>query len=115
MRGTPRHRFAVGDIVTVLDLGKSGHVRIPHYVRGRAGAVVQYCGRYLNPEDLAVGVTSGPGVDLYRVAFDQHVLWPADGHPAADRLITEIYDHWLAPTESASVAASHSGQETSKA
>ena len=90
-------RFAVGDRVSVLDLGKPGHVRIPFYVRGATGEVVQYCGTYLNPEDLAIGHTSGPAIDLYRVAFEQRALWPEEGHPPRDRLIIEIYDHWLAP------------------
>lgn len=90
-------RFAVGDHVKVLDLAKPGHVRTPFYVRGRTGTVVQYCGVYLNPEDLSVGITSGPVVDLYRVAFRQTDLWPGEGHPMGDRLILELYDHWLAP------------------
>ncbi|MEP4378519.1 MAG: SH3-like domain-containing protein [Alphaproteobacteria bacterium] len=92
------HRFQSGDRVTVLDLGKSGHVRIPFYVRGQAGEVVSYCGTYLNPEELAVGLTSGPAIDLYRVAFRQQDLWPSDDtHTQHDRLVIEIYDHWLAP------------------
>lgn len=90
-------RFAVGDTVVVLDLGKPGHVRIPVYVRGKTGEVVQYCGRYLNPEDLAVGITSGPVIDLYRISFSQQDLWPDEVNPESDRLIIEIYDHWLAP------------------
>lgn len=90
-------RFRTGDRVTVLDLGKTGHVRIPHYVRGRSGTVVQFCGSYLNPERLAVGDTSGPVIDLYRIVFQQRDLWPDDGHPAGDRLMIEIYDHWLSP------------------
>lgn len=91
-----QRRFAVGDRVNVLDLGKPGHVRIPFYVRGATGEVVQYCGTYLNPEDLAIGITSGPAIDLYRVAFEQVALWPGENHPPRDRLIIEIYDHWLA-------------------
>ncbi len=90
-------RFCEGDPVQVLALGKAGHVRIPHYVRRHVGTVVGYCGTYLNPEDLAVGNTGGRAVDLYRVAFDQSALWPNETHPAHDRLIIEIYDHWLAP------------------
>ncbi len=90
-------RFAPGDAVSVLALGKSGHVRIPAYVRRRRGVVVQYCGAFLNPEDLAVGVSSGPVVNLYRVAFEQPALWPDGGHQPQDRLIIEIYDHWLEP------------------
>ena len=95
--GRARKRFAVGDRVTVLDLDKIGHIRTPHYVRGRSGTVVQHCGCYLNPEDLAVGHTGGPVVDLYRVEFAQHDLWHGHLHPAGDRLVLEIYDHWLQP------------------
>jgi nitrile hydratase len=59
--------------------------------------VTGYCGTYLNPEDLAVGNTSGQAVDLYRVAFAQSQLWPKEKHPQHDMLVIEIYDHWLAP------------------
>ncbi|PUB17320.1 SH3-like domain-containing protein [Yoonia sediminilitoris] len=90
-------RFSAGDIVTVLALGKRGHVRIPHYIRHQTGEIVGYCGTYLNPEDLAVGNTGSRAIDLYRVAFAQTRLWPDEDHPAQDRLIIEIYDHWLAP------------------
>lgn len=94
-------RFRLGEAVSVRDLGKPGHVRTPYYVREKTGRVVQYCGLYLNPEDLAVGRSDGPAVHLYRVAFDQRTLWPADGHPPGDRLVIEIYEHWLdaAPTD----------------
>lgn len=88
----------------VLALGKAGHVRIPHYVRQRTGEVVGYCGTYLNPEDLAVGITGGKAVDLYRVAFAQPTLWPDEVHAAHDRLIIEIYDPWLAPLSETSNA-----------
>jgi len=97
-------RFRAGDLVKVLALGKAGHVRIPHYVRLQTGEVVGYCGTYLNPEDLAVGNTGGQAVDLYRVAFSQAALWPDEGHPTQDRLIIEIYDHWLAPLQETSHA-----------
>jgi hypothetical protein len=76
-------------------LAKPGHVRIPYYIRNRFGRVIQHCGVYLNPEDLAVGRSSGPAVHLYRVEFDQLVLWPNEGHRAGDKLVIEIYEHWL--------------------
>lgn len=91
-------RFDVGNKVEVLSLEKTGHVRIPFYIRGQEGTVVQYCGRFLNPEDLAVGNTAGPGIDLYRVEFEQTKLWETPEHPTHDRLIIEIYDHWLKPS-----------------
>lgn len=90
-------RFSAGDIVRVLALGKTGHVRIPHYIRNHTGHVTEYCGTYLNPEDLAVGDTSGQAVDLYRVAFSQRQLWPNEAIPKHDTLVIEVYDHWLAP------------------
>lgn len=89
-------RFVAGENVRVLALDKKGHVRIPYYVRGRVGTVEGYCGTYLNPEELAFGNTSGPAIDLYRIAFDLKQLWPNERHPIKDRLIIEIYDHWLA-------------------
>lgn len=92
-------RFSPGDPVEVLALGKTGHVRIPHYVRKQIGHVVGYCGTYLNPEDLAVGNTSGQAVDLYRVMFSQARLWPDDVIPKQDALVIEIYDHWLRPAK----------------
>ena len=51
-------------------------------------------------QDLAVGKTSGPAIDLYRVSFAQSDLWPEDLHPEQDQLVIEIYDHWLEPGRS---------------
>jgi nitrile hydratase subunit beta len=95
-------RFRPGDTVRVLDLGKTGHVRTPFYVRGKMGEVVELCGYYLNPEDLAVGNTAGPAIPLYRVNFRQTALWRHYAGSPLDSLYIEIYDHWLAPA-SASV------------
>lgn len=92
-------KFQIDDAVQVLHLGKTGHVRIPHYVRGKVGSVIQHCGVYLNPEDLAVGITSGPVIHLYRVVFQQCALWPEDNLRDGDQLVIEIYEHWLASAD----------------
>jgi nitrile hydratase subunit beta len=94
-------RFQPGDKIRVLDLGKSGHVRAPFYVRGKTGEIIELCGYYLNPEELAVGNTAGPAVPLYRVSFRQPALWPDYCGSPLDTLYIEIYDHWLehAPAE----------------
>jgi nitrile hydratase subunit beta len=89
-------RFRAGDRVRVLDLGKTGHLRTPFYVRGKIGDIVELCGYYLNPEDLAVGNTAGPAVPLYRVGFRQARLWSEYAGSSLDTLYIEIYDHWLA-------------------
>ncbi len=87
--------FAVGDRVTVLDLRKPGHVRTPDYILGHTGVVVQFCGCFLNPEDLSLGRTDGPVVALYRVQFAMSQLWAEPQHHPADTLCIEIYGHWL--------------------
>ena len=94
-----KRRFFPGDWVKVKHLGKSGHVRIPFYVRGKRGEIVNFCGSYLNPEDLAFGITPGPAIDFYRVKFAQRDLWPDDGIPKNDYLVIEIYEHWLSSAE----------------
>lgn len=91
-----RPRFRVGDTVKVIDIGKRGHVRTPNYIMGKAGSVIQYCGVFLNPEDLSVGKTAGPVVPLYRVMFRQNEIWPNYDGASDDTLAIEIYDHWLA-------------------
>lgn len=94
-------RFQPGDAVEVLGLGKRGHIRTPDYILRKRGEVVQFCGCFLNPEDLAVGRTAGPVVPLYRVRFSMTHLWPEyDRHPQ-DALVIEVYDHWLAPVPAA--------------
>ena len=92
----PMALFNPGDRVTVVDLRKPGHVRTPDYILGRTGEVVQFCGCFLNPEDLSLGITGGPVVPLYRVLFRMDMLWPDDPqHHPDDTLCVEIYGHWL--------------------
>lgn len=97
-------RFWPGDRVRVCELHKVGHVRTPFYIREKTGEVVQFCGHFLNPEELSLGRTSGPVVALYRVRFSMKQLWPDYARNANDALIIEVYDHWLTP---AGAAAPH--------
>lgn len=91
-------QYSVGNEVTVIQLGKPGHIRTPDYVLGKTGVVIQFCGYFLNPEDLSVGRTSGPMVPLYRVQFLMSHLWRDPQGRPNDLLCIEIYGHWLALT-----------------
>ena len=91
-----KFRFDEGDRVTVLHLGKSGHIRTPFYIRGCTGTIVHRCGAFLNPEDLSVGNVAGPVVPLYRVGFSMNDIWPDYAEHSRDALYIEIYYHWLA-------------------
>lgn len=88
-------RFADGDTVRICDLGLTGHMRTPAYVRGKEGRIERLCGAYPNPEALAYGRDGLPEVPLYRVRLAQRDLWPAYPGNAADTLDIEIYEHWL--------------------
>ena len=90
-------RYAIGQKVTVIELEKPGHVRTPFYIRNHSGRIVQFCGAFLNPEDLAIGNTSGPVVECYRVEFLQREIWDGyDGSPE-DTIVIEVYEHWMRP------------------
>jgi nitrile hydratase len=90
-------RFAVGARVHVRRIHPPGHVRTPHYLRGRDGVVEQVAGRYANPEELAYGRDGLPREALYRVRFTQAELWPDYAGAAGDTLVADIYEHWLEP------------------
>ena len=66
------------------------HIRTPHYVRGRAGRVTQYLGRFPSPEDLAFARPAAL-LDLYHVVFDGAALWP----DAYGEVLVEVYETWL--------------------
>ena len=90
-------RFAPGARVHVRRIHPPGHVRTPHYLRGRAGVVETVAGHYANPEELAYGRAGLPRAALYRVRFEQAALWPDYAGAAADSLVADVYEHWLEP------------------
>ncbi len=99
--------FNVGDRVLVRaehhDQPEPGHIRTPWYLRGRHGVVERRIGAFHNPEELAFGRYDGPVVPLYWVRFDMDELWAGDGsYGKADRLVAEIYEHWLEPAGASS-------------
>lgn len=87
--------FSPGEAVRVLDLGRSGHVRTPTYLRGRLGRVERVLGAFRDPEDLAYGGDGLPRKPLYRVAFEQRELWLDYEGASGDTLYVDIYQDWL--------------------
>lgn len=74
------------------------HHRTPGYVKGKVGRVQALAGRFHDPESRAYGGAGLPKRPLYRVEFDMGDVW-GDRYrgPAGDRLIVDIYGHWLEP------------------
>jgi hypothetical protein len=88
-------RFQPGDRVRVDDRAQPGHVRTPHYVRGKEGTIERIVGSFPNPEQLAYGLPGLPYKVLYRVNFRQGDLWNDYEGKEDDSLEIEIYEHWL--------------------
>jgi hypothetical protein len=89
--------FQPGDRVRVRDLKVSGHNRTPWYIRGKTGTIERCHGPYLNPESLAYGASGLPALPLYLVKFDQSLLWERYNGAGADKLMADIFEHWLEP------------------
>ena len=89
--------FRPGDRVHVRKVDSPGHIRTPHYIRGKSGVIERFVGYFRNPEELAYGRSGEPLRALYRVRFVQSHVWPDyDGAPT-DTLDIDIYEHWLQP------------------
>jgi len=88
-------KFKPGDKVRVRVGSPPGHLRTPHYIQGKTGSVAAVHGTFRNPESLAYGGDGLPKQFLYLVCFEQTQVW--EQYPASrqDRLLIDIYEHWL--------------------
>ncbi|PTX55431.1 nitrile hydratase [Litoreibacter ponti] len=82
-----------GTRVKIKRMAPPGHIRTPHYLRGREGVIERVLGPFKNPEQLAYMVPAPERV-LYRVRFEMGHIWP-DAEAPQDTLDAEIYEHWI--------------------
>lgn len=89
--------YAPGQRVRVRHVDPPGHIRTPHYIRGKTGVVERFSGYFANPEEKAYGRSGEPQRALYRVRFVQSQVW--DDYPggALDTVDIDLYEHWLEP------------------
>jgi nitrile hydratase len=76
-----RESFAIGDRVRVRMDSVPGHMRMPGYIRGKAGVVVGVSPAYPFPDAHAHGVPS-EDEPTYDVRFRSEDLWPGSAEPA---------------------------------
>ena len=88
-------RFSAGDRIRVRVGSPPHHFRTPEYIQGKPGVVVALYGAFRNPESLAHGGDGLPKQHLYMVQFDQNQVWDKYQGPEQDKLLVDIYDHWL--------------------
>jgi nitrile hydratase subunit beta len=91
--------FTRGDTVRIADRPHDGHHRTPAYLKGRTGTVERVHRRFLNPETRAYGANGEPAQRLYLVGFELPDLWPTHRGAAADRLLVDVFEHWLEAAE----------------
>lgn len=85
--------LAKGARVRIKAMSPPGHIRTPHYLRGKSGQIERVLGPFGNPEQLAYDLEARERV-LYRVRFEMAHLWN-DAEAAGDTLDAEIYEHWI--------------------
>ena len=90
-------KFNLGEPVRIRPAFPPGHVRTPYFVRGHQGIIESFCGIYPNPEERAYGRDGKPDLALYRVSIEQTNLWADYSGTAKDKLLVDIFEHWLEP------------------
>jgi hypothetical protein len=87
--------LAPGQAVRARLHAAPGHIRLPLYVRGRAGTVHALRGRFPLPDDLVRHGQSDPQA-LYSVRFAARELW---GPAAGDHgVYLDLYESYLEVT-----------------
>lgn len=72
-------RFPPGTRVRTSHTDPPHHTRLPRYVRGAVGTVIEFQGRHPLPDDRARGLPSDP-LPVYTVRFDARDLFDASDH-----------------------------------
>ena len=90
-------KFHPGDRVRIRVGSPPGHFRTPAYVQGKTGVVEALHGAFPNPESLAYGGDGLPKQFLYLVRFDQTTVWPQYPPGFQDKLLIDLFEHWLEP------------------
>jgi hypothetical protein len=74
-------RFAVGSRVRAAAVDPPHHTRVPRYVRGQVGVVVELQGAWPLADDSAQGFAAPRVEQVYTVRFSADDLWGgATGH-----------------------------------
>jgi nitrile hydratase len=92
-------RFAVGDILKIVERYPVGHYRVPIYMRGKQVTVTEVIGKYIDPETEAFGKNAGDKMWCYHVGIKQTDLWSDYTGRQQDRLIIEVFESWLEPVK----------------
>ena len=85
-------KFKINDEVIVDSRSSTGHCRTPAYIRGKKGIIERICGRFPNPEEIALCKKDPKIVTLYRCRFKQMDVW--DNYSGKDSNQTSRTREW---------------------
>ena len=88
--------FKVGDRVRARNIHPKTHTRLPRYVRGHVGEVVQVHGCHVFPDTVALGMENEDPQWLYVVRFDSRELWGPDADPTV-KVSIDAFEPYLEP------------------
>jgi hypothetical protein len=71
--------FAAGDLVRTHRIDPPHHTRLPRYVRGATGTVVEFCGAHPRPDNRARQLPAEPE-PVYTVRFAARDLFGEGDH-----------------------------------
>jgi nitrile hydratase len=88
-------RFRPGDGIIAKNIHSRRHTRMPRYVRGKRGSIVQDLGIFLLPDTNAHGGPDRPQ-HVYSVRFSARELW-GDDYPAGDSVHVDLWEEYMEP------------------
>jgi len=94
-----RKRFEVGEMVRIKNFHgnekiSGGHTRLPNYVKGRIGKIIDYHGVHVFPDTNAHFLGENPE-PLYSVEFGSQELWGKNSSHPEDTVVVDIWDKYI--------------------
>jgi nitrile hydratase subunit beta len=82
-------RFAAGDRVRARSADPDGHTRLPGYIRGHVGEVLEVLATWSLPDDAVRGISRAEPV--YTVRFGAAELWGSGQHS----VVLDLWESYL--------------------
>lgn len=90
-------RFKVGDKIRAKNINPVTHTRLPRYVRGKVGEIIEAYGGYVYPDSNALQQGENPQ-HMYNVRFTSSELWGPKADPTVV-LIISLWEGYIEPAE----------------
>jgi nitrile hydratase beta subunit len=84
-------KYAIGDYVRTRNIHPAGHTRLPRYLRGHAGEIIELHGAHVFPDSNAHGRGEDPQW-LYTVRFTAQEVW---GNGSSDKIQANLWEPYL--------------------